>query len=121
MAKILLIEDDQLLQKLYAKKFSKEGIKLESATTGKEGLDKASKNGYYLVLLDIMLPGGINGFDVLEKMKKDEEMKNIPVIVITNLDSEKEVAQQIGVKDYIIKANITPDELVKKVKKMLQK
>ncbi len=62
-----------------------------------------------------MLPDNMSGFDILEKIKKSPTTKDIPVIMITNLDSEKETAKKMGAKDYLVKVNITPDELVARV------
>lgn len=120
MENVLLIEDDTSLQKMYKDKFSSEGVEIEVASNGEEGLSRLKRNGYGLLILDIILPGGINGFDVLEEMKKDEKLKDIPVLVLTNLDSEEKVAKEIGVEDYVIKADITPNELVKRAKKLLE-
>ena len=70
-------------------------------------------------MLDIMLPGGMNGFDVLEKLKADPLTEKIPVVVLTNLDSEEKVAKTIGACDYIVKSDTTKDELVKIAKSCL--
>ena len=66
-----------------------------------------------------MLPAGMNGFDLLEQLKRDEKLKTVPVIVFTNLDSERNVAESMGAVDYIVKANTSIDDLVKKVKSHL--
>jgi CheY-like chemotaxis protein len=62
-----------------------------------------------------MLPGGMNGFDVLEQLQKDPNVKSIPVIILTNLDSEEVTAKKIGSVEYIVKTNMTLDDVVKKV------
>jgi DNA-binding response OmpR family regulator len=72
-----------------------------------------------LVLLDIMLPGGMNGFDVLEEIRGDENTAKLKVIVMSNLDSEEKEARLIGVEDYIIKANTSIDEVMKKIANIL--
>lgn len=118
--KILLIEDDELLSELYNTKLSASGFDLESASDGEEGLKKAKEFMPDLILLDIVLPKK-DGFEVLQALKKDEELKNIPVIAITNLGQKEEVEKglRLGANDYIIKAHFTPTEVVAKVKKLL--
>ena len=120
MAKILLIEDDSQLVKLYQDVFVDAGFKVLTATTGKKGLEYARSENPDLILLDIMLPNGMNGFDVLEQLEKDGKLKRIPVFVLTNLDSEEKVAKEIGAADYIIKAHVDPSEVVERVKKVLK-
>lgn len=120
MAKILLIEDDTLLQKLYQGKLADEGFKVVVTEKGKEGLQLVKTNGFDLIILDIMLPGGINGFDVLEVLKKDKALSQIPVIILTNLESEEKVAREIGAADYLIKVKVTPQQIVERVKKILK-
>lgn len=91
-----------------------------NAVTGREGLTMVKTENPDLILLDVMLPGGMNGFDVLEDLKRTEATKNIPVIILTNLDSETNVAKSIGAKDYLVKANTTKDDLVKIVMDCLE-
>lgn len=120
MAKIVLVEDDNLLQKLYKEAFEKDGYTLMFASDGQQGLELIKEQKPDLIILDIMLPGGMNGFDVMENLKRIPNLKSIPILVLTNLDSEKETAEKIGAVDYIVKANSNPDEVVKRVEGMLQ-
>lgn len=120
MAKILLIEDDNLLQKLYQGKLTDEGFEVVVTDDGKKGLSLVKSGNFDLILLDIMLPGGINGFDVLESLKKDEILRQIPVIVLTNLDCEEKIAREIGAVDYFIKAKVTPAQIIAKIKEILK-
>lgn len=113
--KILIIEDDASLVKAYQEMFKPRDVSLVTAATGQEGLTLVQSEKPDLVLLDIMLPGGMNGFDVLEQLERNPVTRQIPVIVLTNLDSEEKVAKTIGAKDYIVKANTTKDEIVKLV------
>lgn len=115
MKKILVIEENTSLFKAYQEMFRKEKVSVLGATTGKEGLVKVVSEKPDVILLDIMLPGGMNGFDVLETLKKNVVTEHIPVIVMTNLDSEAKVAKTIGAADYLVKANTTKDEIVKLV------
>lgn len=120
MAKVLLIEDDTLMQKLYQGKLADEGFEVMLAKDGKEGLNLIKSKSFDLILLDIMLPGGMNGFDVLEDLKRDPASSQIPVIVLTNLGSEEKVAREIGAVDYFIKANVTPAQIVDRIKEVLK-
>jgi len=113
--RILIVEDDAAIDKVYLEKLGKEGYAMDVALAGNEALAELAKNDYGLVILDIMLPGHMNGFDVLERMKKDERLRNIPVIVLTNLDTEEKTAKEIGANMYFVKSNISIDEVVKNV------
>lgn len=111
--KILIIEDDISLFTAYQEMFKDEDVSVVGAATGQEGLNLVQSEKPNLILLDIMLPGGMNGFDVLERLNADSVSRNIPVFILTNLDSEKKVAKAIGARAYIVKANTTKDEIVK--------
>lgn len=112
--KILIIEDDASLIKAYGEMFKPEsGFEVTGATAGKEGLALIETEKPDLIMLDIMLPGGMNGFDVLEKLKANPLTEKIPVIVLTNLDSEEKVAKTIGACDYVVKSDTTKDEVVR--------
>jgi two-component system alkaline phosphatase synthesis response regulator PhoP len=120
--KVLLIEDEQLIVELYQEAFEEEDFELEVATNGDEGLKKA-ENLPNLILLDILLPG-INGFEVLKELKKNNKTRDIPVIVLTNLgseqsDSDKHLALSLGAVDYLVKSYHTPEEIAEIVKKRL--
>ena len=88
MKKILVIEDDASLLKAYQEMFNPDEFRVIGASTGQEGLALTGSEKPDIILLDLMLPGGMNGFDVLERLKADPATKPIPVIVLTNLDSE---------------------------------
>ncbi len=120
MKNILIVEDDTALQKILTEKLTGVGIGVMTASTGQEALTKIKVDQPDLILLDIMLPGGMNGFDVLEQLKANETYKSIPVIVLTNLDTEQKTALDIGAIDYIVKPNISIDEVVLKIKNHLK-
>jgi len=121
MKKILVIEDDSKLLNVYVQLFSGEGFEIIQAPTGQEGLEAAKKNSPNVIILDIMLPiGKMNGFDVLEQLKMDQNLKNIPVVILTNLDSEIKTAMSMGASDYLVKSNSSIDDIKQKVKKYLQ-
>lgn len=116
--RILVIEDGIELQQVYTEVLGEE-FDIDLAATGKTGLEKAAANLPDLIVLDIMLPEGMNGFDVLEELKRNQKFKKIPVIVMTNLDSEKETALKIGADDYIVKANISMQQLEDRIHALL--
>lgn len=120
--KILIVEDDQFLVKVYSTKLSSEGFEIEMATTGDEALTKATNLKPVLILLDIMLPGQ-NGFEVLKSLKKGKSTKTIPVIILSNLGqgSDVEKGLALGADDYLIKTNLSINEVVDKIKSALKK
>lgn len=120
MAKILIVEDDLLLSRLYEKIFSFEKYEVVIASNGQDGLDKARSENPDLILLDIMMPK-MNGLEVLEKLKADPDLKKIPVIMLTNLagDKDAETALAKGAVKYIIKSNQDPKSVTDMVKEVL--
>lgn len=119
MKKVLFIEDDTSILNVYQEALKQKEIIIIGAATGKEGLARVDQEKPDLIVLDIMLPGGINGFDVLEQLKANSLTANIPVIVLTNLDSEENVALKIGAIDYKVKANTTLEEIKELIMKCL--
>lgn len=117
MKKILFVEDNIQLQQLYRDILDKQQYETLFVDNGAKALELIKKEFPDLVLLDIMIPGGMNGFDVLETIKRDEKLKNIPVIVCTNLDSERDTALSIGASDYIVKVDVDPQQLIDKITK----
>lgn len=113
---LLLVEDDPELQTMYKRKFTHEQLSFTIAGTGKDALQAINDHKPHLILLDVMLPGGMNGFDVLQSIKQNPETASIPVIMMTNLSSEEEQAKQMGVTEYLVKADTSLDELVNKIK-----
>jgi DNA-binding response OmpR family regulator len=118
--KILIIEDDTLLAKMYQTKLAMEGFISEIACDGEEGIKLVKSLKPDLILLDLMLPK-VDGFTVLATIKKDSETKKIPVIVFSNLAQSSDIkqAKDLGAVDYIVKANLTPNEIIKKIKENL--
>ena len=119
---VLLVEDDEFLANIYKTKFEMEKFKVTVAVNGEEGLDMAKKKKPDIILLDILMPK-IDGFMVLEALKKDSEVKDIPVILLTNLGQKDDVERglELGAADYLIKAHSKPSETVDKVRKILKK
>lgn len=119
MSKVLLIEDDSLMVKMYNMKFTHDGFDVETALDGEEGLQKAKSTKPNVIILDIMLPR-MSGTEVIEKLKQDSTTKDIPVIVLTNLNvTEDDVAKckNLGAKEILAKTEVTPQEVVDKIRK----
>lgn len=117
---VLIVEDDNFLAEIYQKKFEMEGFKVSMAGNGEQGLNDAKKKKPDIILLDILLPK-LDGFAVLEALKKDVGAKNIPVILLTNLGQKDDVERGLkeGANDYLIKTHFKPSEVVDKVRKVL--
>lgn len=120
--KILLVEDEKLMIELLERKLTQEGYELSIAQNGAEGLEKMKKSKPDIVLLDIIMPK-MGGFEVMEVMSKDEELKKIPIIVISNSGQPVEIdrAQRLGAKDWLIKTEFDPQEVIDKVIKQIGK
>ena len=117
---ILLVEDDSFLANIYKTKFEMEGFSVNVAENGELGLKEAKKKKPDLILLDILLPK-MDGFTVLQHLKADSALKDVPVILLTNLGQKDDVEKglKLGAADYLIKAHFKPSETVDKVKKVL--
>lgn len=115
--KILLIEDEKILIDLYRDGFTEAGFEMSVSLTAEEGLKAAKKEKPDLIILDILLPRE-NGIFFLEQFKKDPKIRSIPVVVLSNLDDPetRKKALKLGVKDYLIKTDYTPHELIEKIK-----
>ncbi len=121
MKTILFIEDESALQKTFDNILRREGYEVISALDGEIGLRLAKTKNPDLILLDLILPK-LNGFDVLKKLKEDEKTKEIPVIVLTNLEeiSNIQKALELGSTTYLVKANYSLKEVIEKIKKALK-
>ena len=119
--KILMIEDDDLLIRMYDQAFAASGITAEYATNGPDGLIKAKQLRPALILLDVMMPG-MTGIQVLAELKNDADLKAIPVIMLTSLSgpSIEEEVKAKGALEFLDKSNTKPRELVQKIKAILQ-
>ena len=118
--KILIIEDDQFLRDFYQELLVAEGYQVDVAPDGDIALEKLSKGGWDLVLLDIMMPQ-MTGLDVLDQMKKDPETSSIPVVMLTNLtwNPDPQIPMGKGALDVWVKANNKPKDIVEKVNTLL--
>ena len=118
--KILLVEDEKIMINLLEKKLSQEGYDVTVAVNGEEGLKMMKELLPEVVLLDIIMPK-MGGFEVMEEMKKDPKLKKIPVIIISNSGQPVELgrAKELGAKDWLIKTEFDPQEVVEKVVKQI--
>lgn len=115
---ILIAEDEDDLREMYTMALSNSGFNVLQAVNGQEALDWLDKkcSEINFILLDIVMPG-MDGFEALEKIKKDARFSKIPVLVSTNLDNEEDKRQALGLgaTEYFVKSQHTPSELVAKV------
>jgi DNA-binding response OmpR family regulator len=118
---ILIVEDDKFLRELISRKLSGEGFEALEAVDGEEGIKKIKEGKPDLILLDLILPG-IDGFEVLARLREDPEISSIPVIILSNLGQREEVEKglKLGAIDYLIKAHFTPGEIIEKIKNVLK-
>jgi CheY-like chemotaxis protein len=120
MTTILIVEDDELMARLYRKVFNFEGFNVEMAGDGQAGIDKAREAKPSLILLDVMMPR-LNGLDALVQLKADPKTKDIPVIMLTNLAGQQDAQQALakGAVKYIIKSENDPKGVAAIVKDVL--
>jgi len=118
--KILFIEDESALQKTFGEILKQGGYEMISALDGETGLRLAKSEKPDLILLDLILPK-MHGFEVLKKLKEDKETKDIPVIVLTNLEKIEDVEKdlELGATTYLVKAQYSLEEIVAKIKQVL--
>lgn len=118
--KVLVIEDDKILGDILSSKLRAEGYETYWEMDGETGLQKMIEIMPDLVLLDIVMPKK-NGYEVLEDVRKDDNLKKIPIVIISNSGQPIELARivELGAKDYIIKAQFSPEEVLEKVRKYL--
>jgi len=121
MAQVLVVEDDVVLARMYAKALEIEGIEAELATNGEEGLAKVRTTPPKVIMLDIMMPK-LSGFQVLDQLKADEKTRGIPVVVLTNLHSTEDInlALSKGAAECVVKSQSNPMAVVAIAKRYLQ-
>jgi two-component system, OmpR family, alkaline phosphatase synthesis response regulator PhoP len=121
MNKILLIEDEVLILRMYEKIFAFEGYTVATAVDGVDGLAKAKSEKPSLILLDIMMPK-MDGIKVLETLKADAETKDIPVVVLTNLSSDVVIKEAFskGAVGYLVKSEVVNEKIVDEIKQYIK-
>jgi len=121
MKKVLLIEDDKDQILLYQTKFELSGYDFISAENGQLGLDRAEKEKPDIILIDLLM-AGMDGIEVLEKLKKNPQTKDIPAAIVTNLD-KKELAKKamnLGALDFIVKSRVPLREMIDRIDNLLK-
>lgn len=122
--KILVIEDDRLFSDIYAAKFAEEGFDVALSTDGEDGLAKLASEKPDVALLDIMLPK-LTGIEVLAKLRKheDPEVRDIPVIVVTNLSRDQYEAKisAFGIEAYYLKSDVLFSQVLEKIHEILKR
>jgi len=121
MKKILIVEDELQLGDMYERKFRMEGYEVILARSSDEGLRLIKAIKPDLVILDLLLPGSMTGIGVLKRILEIEDLKLIPIIVLSNLDTQENEARRFGAVDYLVKANVSLDDLVSKVSACLNR
>ncbi|EKD46741.1 MAG: Two component transcriptional regulator, winged helix family [uncultured bacterium] len=118
--KILIVEDDMFIRDIYQVKFFQEGFDVTTAEDGIKALEILETMTPDIILLDIIMPY-MNGMEVLKKIKENDVLKKIPVIMLTNISEKEKVTEgtELGISDYIIKSHFTPSEVVHKVNALL--
>ena len=121
MAKVLIVEDDSLIAKVYSTRLKADGHQVVVAADGQVGLEMAKSQKPNLIVLDIMMPK-VSGLDVLRELKKDVSTVEIPVIVYSNLAREEQISQakKLGAVEFIAKASFTPQQMVAKIESYLK-
>jgi CheY-like chemotaxis protein len=122
MSKILIVEDDKFLRTVLAKRLKEEGFEIEEAVDGEDALQKIILSKPDLILLDIILPKK-SGFTLLNEIKQDPNLSSIPIVVISQLSQPEDIAKgkEFGVKEYVVKANTSIEEIIGIVKQFLDK
>ncbi len=119
---ILIAEDDEMLMDLYSSAFEAKGFTVLKAFNGKEALDFLDEDASLVnfILLDIIMPK-MDGLEFLGKVKKNDRYKNIPIVVSTSLfnPEDEEEAMKLGAKEYLVKSQNTPTQIIEKVEKYL--
>lgn len=118
--KILIVEDDVFIRDIYQVKFNQEGFDVTTAEDGVKAMEKLDNMIPDIILLDILMPY-MNGMEVLKRIKSNDALKNVPIIMLTNISEKEKVTEglEYGVKDYLIKSHFTPSEVVHKVNTLL--
>ncbi len=119
-AKILIIEDDRYISKMYQLKLSLDGFDVQVADDGRIGVDKVREFKPDIILTDILMPE-MDGFEVIKIVKGDPETKDIPILIMSNLGQEDHIQKglEMGAMGYIVKSQYTPSKVVEKIKEIL--
>jgi len=119
-AKVLIVEDDRYISKMYQLKLSLDGMDVQVADNGRIGVEKIKEFKPDIILLDVLMPE-LDGYEVLKIIKAEPESKDIPVLILSNLGQEDHIQKgmQLGATGYIVKSQYTPSKVVEKIKQVL--
>lgn len=124
MKKVFIVEDDPLMVRMYERIFKTNGYEVETAFDGEEALAKIQimKDKPTIILLDVMMPK-LSGFDVLKRIKTMDDLKNIPVVLLTNLSGKEDAERGIslGAADYMVKSEYEPKQVVSRIEDIISK
>lgn len=120
MIKIAIIEDDQTISQMYRMKFEADGFEVQLADNGKRGVELVERFLPNLILLDLQMPE-MDGTTALKEIRKHNWGRDIPVLILTNLGQEEapKILSELNVKSYVVKADLTPKQVVLRVKETL--
>ena len=120
--KILLVDDDRILAEMYRERLEIAGYNVEVSHNGESGLAKINHLKPDIIILDLMMPK-LSGYEVLSTIKSDPDLKDTPVIVFSALmrDASRDKAMEIGANNYLIKSEVLPRQLIKKVNAISEK
>lgn len=120
MTKIAIIEDDPVISQMYRFKFEEAGFEVQLANNGKRGVEMIKNYLPDLILLDLQMPE-MDGAEALEIIRKNDWGKKIPVIILTNMGEEESPKRlrELGIHSYIVKANLTPNQVLRRVQEAL--
>ncbi|MEX1027518.1 MAG: response regulator [Candidatus Paceibacterota bacterium] len=118
---VMWVEDDNFLSEMISKKLKEQGAELEFAGTGEDAVKELKNKKPDVLLLDILLPG-MDGYGVLEQMKQDDELKDIPVILFSNLGQQEDIDKgyKLGADKFLVKATIDLNGVVDEIQKLLK-
>jgi len=119
---VLIAEDDRFLSKILTDKLLRRGFEVITAADGIEAVSKAKSNKFDIMLLDLIMPNK-DGFQVLSDLRGDPLYQKVPIIILSNLGQEKDITEgkRLGATDYLVKSNLSIEEVVTKVKAVLSK
>ena len=114
--KILVVEDEEILLTALREELESGGYQVEGATDGIDGLEKTKAFKPDLILLDLLMPK-MDGMEMLQKLKADSEIRDVPVVILTNLSDYEKISEalSLGAMDYLVKANYKLEDLLEKV------
>lgn len=119
-ARVIIVEDDEFLRDVISQKLIKDGFDIDPVIDSIGLFESIKTKKPHIILLDLILPG-LDGYQILEKLKQDPHTSDIPVLVLSNLGQKEDIDRALkgGAIDYLIKANFTPGEIIQKIRKIL--